>query len=189
MQSLSEVVGSIKVCPNQCALIFLGSFAPFHDGHLDVALSALDRIEKMGVQVNCLIFCLHNDSSVKSKIGNDAWGIDRRLSHLTHKMRAHKSDTPFIVNDLTCRKDDVKEMTLEIIKDVSELLKIKSTQEILIMGSDNASNISKYIDKNRVICVNRPGYKKITMKHPNLTVAERRFTKDISSTKIRDEHA
>lgn len=49
MQSLSEVVGSIKVCPNQCVLIFLGSFAPFHDGHLDVSLSALDRIEKMGV--------------------------------------------------------------------------------------------------------------------------------------------
>ena len=139
------------------------------------------------MQVNCLIFCLHNDKDVKLKIGNDNWSMNRRLNSLARKVRGQRSDVPFIVNDLTCKKEDVEEMTFEIIKDVSRLLNIKSTQLILIMGSDNASNINKYIDTNMVICVNRPGYLKVVMKHPNLIIAEREFTEDISSTKIRNE--
>lgn len=179
----------MSIYSNQCALVFLGSFAPFHEAHLDVAVSALNKAREIGAQVGCLIFCLHNDKDVRSKIGDDAWSIERRISHLEYRISAYKSDTPFIINDLTCRKDDVEEMTFEIIKDISNLLKIKPSQIILIMGSDNEANINKYINKNRVICVNRPGYTRVTADHPNLTVAKRKLTKDISSTEIRAKYA
>lgn len=67
MRLMSDSFSGVGVHPGQCVLLFLGSFAPFHDGHLDAAISALGKARELGIGVSCLIFCLHNDKAVRSE--------------------------------------------------------------------------------------------------------------------------
>lgn len=188
MKLLSEINSIIPIPQDYYVAIFLGSFAPFHEGHIDVAKSALLKMNEIDMYVKYFIFCLHNDSTVKNKIKNANWPIERRVEFIKNQQHKFNTKIPILLNDVTCYKKMVTDMTTAAVKDVKKRFDINSNQIVIILGSDNSNTIKKYIKNHKIICVIRPGYPFLCSNNKKLILAERLLEYDISSSQLRKNY-
>lgn len=190
MNFLSEKQVRQSTRQNYRVALFLGSFAPFHDGHRDVIVSSISKLEDLDIDIKYFIICLHNDRSVAKKISSKNYPIRKRIGIIEKNLNTTKTIKPnLVINDISCHRKLVFDMTKRSVKDICKILKIKPSQIIIVLGSDNALTIYRYIKNHKVCCVIRPGYGFEHSVNNNLIISQRTIKRDISSSIIRNNYA
>jgi len=152
---------------NESALIMVGSFAPLHPGQIDAMESAERVLLSIGDSAAGAVFAPNSDSYVSVKL-NDTdgkWSFDRRVSHFLGKDA--KLATPVYVDDITGKTPPERSISEEVIDTVSKQLGTKACNAVLVVGSDQILSMKAHIERNRVICVLRPGYINALYEHEN----------------------
>lgn len=196
MERLSNATNINRTDSN--ALILVGSFAPVHDGHLDNMRSAEKAAIARGYEISASVFTPNSDSYVLQKLNDKKgeWNFNRRISDFLFT----ESGTNCVsyVDDISGRHSPEKSISETAINNVSLALGIETCKLILVVGSDQVESMKPHVNRNKAICILRPGYeehlKKCTdnlwfkdaVNSGRLILANRENIKeDISSTAIR----
>jgi len=193
VKRLSE---SNSIATDGYVLFMLGSFAPFHDGHIDAIVSAENALQNMGYSLSAVVISPHGDKYVSDKIGDNHWTVNRRMDRIISS--GISCSSPMIVDDLSFNTKATHNITQVAVDNISENLNISSDKIIIAVGSDNIQTLAPNIKDNKVVCVIRPGFDNVIDvigscssfrdNICNLIITTRENDKfDINSTNIRSE--
>lgn len=154
-------------------ILFGGSFDPIHNGHINIALSALKKIN-----ADKVIFIVNNKSKNKECIADET----DRLEMVKIAINEYKN---FDYSDYEIKNNNNVSFTIDTVNHF--LNKYKNDELFFLVGSDQFENIelwkssSELIKKIKFVVYNRSNYKQ--QKYNEIIIDDVAF--DISSTDIK----
>lgn len=192
---------------NAAVLVAMGSYAPMHQGHVDLMDAADKAVRDNGHVPIGAVFCLHSEARVRAKIHplhpEAPVHTDTRVMQARHVLPKYlKSGTPTFLDtwDATM-PGGPRSFTDNMIRIVRTLeqLEVRWVTPIAVFGSDNAVSMRAFARHGYAVCVNRPGHedpvKRIAaelqmaqaLRTGRVVIADRApDAADISSTDIRN---
>lgn len=168
--------------------VFVGSFAPIHDGHMDVVLSCIKSIK----DIEYVFLTPNGDNYVIKKCKNNLnWTIDIRIKNIIKKItevNMKNFSTKIVIDDITGMQYCDDEVTKASICHILQKINVKCAKDIvIIVGSDQLESVLKYSDKYTVACSVRCGYEMDKSKYNKVIFFTRFYVnKDIKSSEIRE---
>lgn len=185
---------------NASGLIIVGSYAPVHEGHFDAMRSAEKRLMIQDHDIAGNIFAPNSDSYVLKKLRDTqgAWNFNRRVEEFVTRESGTSSKS--YVDDITGTAPPELSISEEVIDTVSDKLGIRACNLVLVVGTDQINSMQSHLERNRAVCVLRPGseavirdvinedwFKEATSENRLLLTSRENIRVDISSTQIRKQ--
>lgn len=155
---------------NSAAVVFVGSFAPFHSGHLDAAKAAVTAIRRSKMDwLSYLVLVPNSDDYVRAKLGNefsDQFYLEERVRALQTSIMKISGEVglPVYIDDVSGPEDGSNKIN-EIVPQTIQRLGYREPNPLYyIVGGDQLGSMKDYIGGNqggdsyrRSVCVLRPG--------------------------------
>lgn len=144
---------------NGAILVYTGSFAPIHAGHVDTMKAAASALHEQCEEVDAAIFVPKHDLSLKTKLGGTAnrWGFENRVGSLAAYVPTLESIPSVYVDDITGRDTYRDTVGSEALRTIAQL-GVATTRAVMVVGSDRIDTAETLLPSNAVICVRRPRY-------------------------------
>lgn len=189
VERLSKFYGNVE--KNECVLVIVGSFAPFHAGHVDAINSAYNFIARLGKEVNACLCVPNSDEYVLNKVNNQRWDLHLRIDGIVNVLQKTECKMNYIVDDITGECFCGNLVTDYAIANLRlRVGEIQKNNIFVVVGSDKIEEAMQYLNTYNIICVRRPGYdiEAPLCSYANVAVIDRmNMACDISSTDIRME--
>lgn len=144
-------------------LLCTGSFAPMHNGHLDMMAAAEKKAKELGWPVVGCYFSPSHDQYVKYKGGgqgasfSDNWRCEYAAECVENYPDKQSS---WLVSPWECLGVDRPVNFTAVLHHLENYLSVqlnKKVRVVYVFGGDNA-DFTNVLDESSAICVTRPGY-------------------------------
>lgn len=158
VECLSQAA-NFPVDGNGVVLVYTGTFAPIHAGHVDAMKAAASTLHDRDKEVDAAIFVPKHDLSLKAKLGGVAhqWSFENRVSTIVTCVPTLESMPPLYVDDITGRDTYHDTVGSEALRTMTQL-GVAAARAVMVVGSDRIDTAKTLLPSNTVICVRRPRY-------------------------------
>jgi len=146
-------------------LVLIGSYAPVHQGHVELLNNAANWYIEQGITVKAAVLAPNSESYVTRKLSNSGYHLE--LGSITNRIQTISefvpdtlpdSDVITVVDDLSCIEVDGHGFINTItVKNIAKRFGCKRSDVVMIVGADQLGSMKGYLKHNDCLVVSRPG--------------------------------
>lgn len=154
---LSSLSFEAKLHGDKIVLLLIGSFAPFHQGHISTMEAAATKLQQEGYEIAAKIFTPNGDTYVvNEKLKDKEWNYNKRIGIICKTLVEERVERSY-VDDLSGIGSLKGSITQRAVATVSTVFNISPKQIFVVVGSDQVDSLENILRNSRCICVLRQG--------------------------------
>lgn len=184
---LTPIPYNKKISDNDVLLLTTGSFAPLHNGHINLLKESKKYLESIGKRVFASYISPSHDKYVsEQKLKNSDYNIYRRIEFINDCIKSEKDIYLDLWESFGVNEPVNFTTVIEHLKLLYKNIYNKNIDVYYVFGSDNQNFELTFKNIGKGICIERDNYPIIIKKDlKNIIYIKNNKYKNLSSTKIR----
>ena len=143
--------------------VTVGSFAPVHQGHVDMLRAGVDALLDRGFDVRCIVIAPNRDRYVQTKFNAEELpinlDIDARIEMAYEFLPARlPNGVRIVIDDISGRDTTSPRAFTQLVTGTLEDQGLKTRNISIILGSDNVQSLESHVERHNTVCVTRVGF-------------------------------
>lgn len=143
--------------------VTVGSYAPVHQGHVDMVTAGVNAFLNRGYDVSCAVFSPNRDKHVSTKYQTEYPELDMSFNTRIKLMQEFlpgilPNNVRVVIDDVSGQNESKPLAFTQTITSALQQTGLKAKNIGIILGSDNVRSLESHVSRHNTVCVTRPGY-------------------------------